>query len=338
MKILVIGGTQFVGRHFVEQAVSRGHEVTLFNRGNNPAPAGVERSVQGDRNEDLGRLADGDWDAVLDTSAYFPRQVREAARVLAGRTNHYTFISTISVYSDQETPLQDESAPLIELPDPDTEELTGESYGGLKVLCERTLARHYPADTLVVRPGVIVGPHDPTDRFSYWPVRVARGGEVLAPVGPELPVQWIDVRDLAVWLTESIERRLTGTFNAVSEADRFTMGELLETSRAISASDARFTWVSEQFLVEQEVGPFVQLPLWVPANSLGFSRIDGSAAQREGLRVRPLADTARATLEWRQSQSERERPWRAGLTAEREQELLVAWSVRARAHAEGRDY
>ncbi|MEX2543099.1 MAG: NAD-dependent epimerase/dehydratase family protein [Trueperaceae bacterium] len=331
MELLFIGGSRFVGKHAVLEAVARGHSVTLFNRGNQPLPAGDLRHVQGDRNSDLERLAGETFDAVIDTSGYLPKQVRASAEALAGRVGAYLFVSSISVYADQTTPHQDEEAPLVELEDPNVEEITGETYGGLKVLCERALVGSFPVPPLVVRPGLVVGPDDPTDRFTYWPVRIGRGGEVLAPNHPGLPVQWIDARDLASWMIGGLERGEQGTFNAVSQVDRFSLGGLLEASRRITGSDARLTWVDEEFLLDHEVRPFVDQPLWIPGERANFLRIDGSRAHATGLDIRPMEDTISDTLEWYLSVGSGQPAGgeggalKAGLDPERERELLTAW-------------
>ena len=331
MRILVIGGTQFVGKHFVEEAVRRGHDVVLFNRGSKPAPAGVERVITGDRNTDLARLGDGQWDAVVDTSAYFPRQVREAASFLEAKVERYLFISTISVYADQTAPNQDEGGGLSRLDDESadevTGEVTGETYGPLKVAAEEALAAVYPADrSLVVRPGIIVGPDDPTDRFTYWPIRVPEGGEVLAPGGPDLPMQWIDARDLARWLVASLEDELAGTFNAVSEAGRFTLGQVLDASLEASGSNAQITWVDEEFLLEQGVQPFADLPLWLPDPMANMWTVDASKARASGLRIGPVAETVEATLAWQQARGAPDLKF--GMSAEREAAVLKAWRAR----------
>lgn len=302
MRLLVIGGTQFVGKHFVAEAVRRGHAVTLFNRGSKPAPDGVEQVINGDRNTDLARLGDNEWDAVIDTSAYVPRQVRELAKLLEPRVERYLFISTISVYADQTAPNQAETGELGRLDDESVEDVTGETYGPLKVLAEEALAKMYARDrSMVVRPGIIVGPDDPTDRFTYWPVRVARGGEVLAPQGPSLPMQWIDVRDLATWLVSSLERGLAGTYNAVSEAGRFTLGQVIDTSRSVSGSGADVTWVDEEFLSQHGVQPFADLPLWLPGELANMWSVDASLAFAAGLRIRQVEETVAATLAWHES-------------------------------------
>jgi 2'-hydroxyisoflavone reductase len=329
MDLLFIGGSRFIGKHAVIEAVERGHSVTLFNRGNQPLPSKEARHIRGDRNHDLDRLAGARFDAVVDTSGYVPRQVREAATVLAGRAAAYLFISSISVYADHTRPLQDESAGLIELADPTVEEVTGETYGGLKVLCERALADAFPGRIVNVRPGVVVGPDDPTDRFTYWPVRVDRGGEVLAPSGPEVPMQWVDVRDLASFLVTLLEQKAEGTYNAVSQADRFTLGALLDACRQESGSGARATWVAEEFLLERGVAPFRDLPLWLAGDTANFARIDGSKATTEGLRIRPVEDTVRDTLRW--FLDDGDRALSAGLDPARERELLSEWHELQRA-------
>ncbi len=329
MKLLVIGGTQFIGRHFVEDAVARGHEVTLFNRGSRPAPEGVAETIIGDRDTDLLKLADRGWDAMIDTSAYVPRQVREAARILEKNVDHYLFISTISVYRDTTEPYVDEDSELIRLEDATVEEVNGSTYGGLKVLCEEELAKVYPEDRrLVIRPCIVVGPEDPTDRFTYWVARMHRGGEILAPRGPALPLQWIDARDLAAWMTRSLEHSLAGTYNAVSEADRFDMGSLLAAAKEASekaggAVDAKVTWVDEHFLRLHEVRPFADLPFWLPEPSTNMFRIDHTRGHEAGLTIRPVEQTVRDTLAWHRERGEPE--LKVGLDPEREREVLEAW-------------
>lgn len=327
MRILILGGTQFVGRHFVEAAVARGHELTLFNRGSKPAPAGVAHQVVGDRNTDLARLAGRDFDAVLDTSAYVPRQVAEAAAALEGAVGAYLLVSTISVYADQLQAGLTEDSALLRLDDPSTEEVDGATYGGLKVLCEEALARVFPPERrLTVRPGIVVGPYDPTDRFTYWPARVAHGGQVLAPAGPELALQWIDGRDLADFMLGALERGVSGTYNAVSEAGRFRLGDVLAAAKRISGSSATITWVSEEFLLEHEVVPFGDLPFWLPGAAGNMFKVDSERAAAAGLRARSLEETVADTLAW---QAERGDPaLKVGLSAEREAELLELWRQR----------
>lgn len=322
MRLLVLGGTVFLGRHLVEAALGAGHEVTLFNRGRtNPGLFPGAEQITGDRNTDLHRL-EGTWDAVVDTCAYVPHQVERAAAQLAGQVGHYDVISSISVY-DGPAVGADEEAPLLPMPDDaPADEVTGGTYGPLKTACELAARDGFGADACVVRPGLIVGPHDPSDRFTYWPTRLARGGEVLAPGDPDGPVQYVDARDLAAWLLQLAEGRVTGTFNATGPAARQTRRQLLETI----APDAELTWVDEGFLLAHEVGPFMELPLWVPASSDGFMSIDCRRAHAAGLRHRPLAEIAADTLVWDRTRPAGER--KAGLTAEREAELLAAWHAR----------
>lgn len=333
MDILIIGGTVFLGRALAEAARARGHRLTLFNRGqSNPDLALDAEQIRGDRTGDLSALAGRRWDAVIDTCGYVPRVVRHSAAALADATDHYTFISSISVYASTGAPGVDETAPVGTLDDPTVEKVTGETYGPLKALCEQAAAEELPGRALVVRPGLIVGPHDPTDRFTYWPVRVARGGAVLAPGRPDRATQVIDVRDLAEWTIALIEQGQTGAFNATGPDRVLTMGELLDASREESASDAQPVWVDEDFLLEQGVAPWSELPLWIPESdpdAAGFSAIDVRKAIGAGLRFRPLRDTVRATLEWAGTRPA-ERAWRAGLAPDKEQALLKAWEARQR--------
>lgn len=330
MRLLVLGGTSFVGRHAVEQALARGHELTLFHRGKtNPGLFPGARELQGDRDGGLDALAEGRWDAVLDTSGYLPRVVRASAQSLAGRAGHYAFVSSVSVYPSFPAPGTDESFPVGELDDPASEDV-GKHYGPLKVGCEREVEAAFRGRTLVVRPGLIVGPHDPTDRFGYWPARADRGGELLAPAPPERQVQFIDVRDLAAWMLAALERGLAGTFNAAGPRPGPTFAELIEACIKVANRDARPVWADPAFLLEQGVAPWMDLPLWIPAGDPehAFMQNTSSArAEAEGLRFRPLEDTVRATLEWLRGERP-DRPWRAGLTPEREAELLAAWHER----------
>ncbi|HEX8222722.1 MAG TPA: SDR family oxidoreductase [Allosphingosinicella sp.] len=338
MKILILGGTLFLGRALTAAALESGHEVTLFNRGRHSREpvAGVETLI-GDRDGQLDALRGRSWDSVVDTSGYLPRLVRDSARLLAGSVERYVFISSISVYADFSRPT-DEGAPLATMPDESVEEVTGSSYGPLKVLCERAVEDALPGRALVVRPGLIVGPNDPTVRFSYWTARAARGGEVLAPGEPETPVQLIDVRDLAGWTVRMIEAGETGVFNASGPDFVLTMGDLLETCRAESGGEARFTWVDEAFLTERCVQPWSELPLWLPESSAThryFHRAAIGRALAAGLTFRPLAETVRDTLAWQRSSEGRPLPEKSGvplpdttLRAEREAELLAEWHGR----------
>lgn len=328
MRTLILGGTVFLGRHFIDSARARGWPLTLFNRGqSNPDLYQDLEQLRGNRDPQippgLAPLAERSWDLIVDPSGYVPRLVEASLAALASSA-YYCFISTISVYSDFATPGQDESAPLDTVEDPTTEEWAGPAYGPLKVLCEDAVRAARPDSHLNVRAGLIIGPHDPTERYTYWVRRVARGGEVLAPVGPDFPVQAIHAGDIAEWSLDMAAAGRSGTFNVTSAV--YPLGELLETAREVSGSDARFTYVSEEFLQEQEVGAWMELPLWLPTAMNGLMQTSVAAAQAQGLRTRPLAQTIRETLAWT-----RETPPVAddvGLTPEREAALLAAWGER----------
>ncbi|HEX6160301.1 MAG TPA: NAD-dependent epimerase/dehydratase family protein [Thermoanaerobaculia bacterium] len=297
MKLLILGGTRFVGHHLAAAALARRHELTLFHRGiERTAPDPAVETILGDRNHDLDRLH-GRWDAVIDTCGYLPRSVRQSAEFLGPSVERYVFISSISAYADPSAPGLDETAPLADLSaeqlrqaneidpsGPVSAATYGRMYGGLKALCEAAAEEVLPNRVLTIRPGLVVGPRDYTDRFTYWPVRVARGGEVLAPGSPGRYVQFIDARDLAEWIIDMVERRQTGIYNASGAPHELTMGALLETCRAVSGSDARFTWVSESFLAREHVTPWSEMPLWLPEQRPGSS---GSSGRSSSPRVIP---------------------------------------------------
>ncbi len=298
MKLLILGGTRFVGRHLTAAALAAGHRVTLFHRGvSHPELFPEAERLHGDRDlaEGLAALSGRGWDAVIDTSGYRPEQVRASAGLLAGAVERYVFISTVSVYADFAAG-PDEGSPLKQPLPPREEEHEGHSYGALKVLCEQEAEAAMPGRVLHVRPGLLIGPHDRTQRFAWWVRRVAAGGEVLAPGRPEHPLQLLDARDLAAWVLGALERRATGPFNVTSRPGRLTFGGLLATCRSVAASEARFTWVGEEFLLEHEVAPSGDLPLWLPAAYHGFYRIDIGRAAALGLAPRPLAQSVRAVL------------------------------------------
>jgi 2'-hydroxyisoflavone reductase len=330
VKVLILGGTQFLGRHLVEAALTRGHAVTLFNRGKtNPDLFPDVEKLRGERDGQLDALKGRAWDVAIDTCGYVPRIVALSARALADSVERYIFISSLSVFADTGQPDQDENGALATLADESTEQVTGETYGGLKVRCEQAAEAALPGRALIIRPGLIVGPHDPTWRFPYWVERVARGGEVLAPGEPQLPVQLIDARDLTAWIILKAETRQVGIYNATGPGYPLSMGQVLDCCETISGSDARFTWVSETFLLEQGVQPWSQLPLWVPAEAKGFHRFNINKAASDGLTFRPLDETVRDTLTWLRSlppayretvQAKRGE----GLASEREAELLAA--------------
>ncbi len=325
MKILIIGGTRFLGRHLVEAALACGHEVTLFNRGQtNPDLYPEIETILGDRDGGLGALTARQWDAVIDTCGYYPRIVRASALALAGAVEHYTFISSISVYPDETGPHADEAAPVGTLADETVEEITGETYGPLKALCEQRVHSAFSNGALIIRPGLIVGPHDSSDRFTYWPSRFARGGEVLGPGDPQMPVQIIDVRDLAEWNIRLIEDRVTGVFNTTGPENLLTMGEIIETCQQAAEVPSKIIWVNDEFLLEQNIAPYTELPLWVPKSYWWMSQVSISRALEAGLKFRPLTETVADTLAWEQTRSQ-DYEWANGLNPERESELLAAW-------------
>jgi 2'-hydroxyisoflavone reductase len=327
MRILIIGGTRFLGRHLVDAALARRHEVTLFNRGKtNPGLFPQLETILGDREKDVNRLQGHIWDAVIDVAGYFPRIVRLSAEVLEPIVSRYVFISSVSVYADFRKIGIDESYPVGKIEGEAVEEITGETYGPLKALCEKVVQETFGGErALIIRPGLIVGPHDPTDRFTYWPVRVARGGDVLAPQKPEALTQIIDVRDLSDFIIKLIEDNASGVYNATGPDYELTLGNLLQVSKQISGSDANFRWASVDFLNQNKVEAWSDMPAWIPdtEEDTGFARVDISKAIQAGLRFRPLEETLRDTLEWAKTRPA-DHEWKAGLTAEREAEVLAA--------------
>jgi 2'-hydroxyisoflavone reductase len=330
MRLLVLGGTKFLGRHVVDEALRRGHHVTMFNRGRTaPGLFPEVEELHGDRDGDLTALEGGRWHAVIDTCGYVPRVVRASAELLSTRGGHYVFVSSESVYAGNDTPDQDETAPVGTLENTSVEEITEDTYGPLKALCEQEVEQAFPERFLAARFGLIVGPHDPTDRFTYWVRRVAAGGEVLVPGPPDAPVQVIDVRDGAAWLVSAAESGASGACNVVGPEEPFTFDELMETCRAAAESDAAFTWVDPSFLLEEKVEPWSDLPLWLPGPEYaGFMRRDVGAARKEGLRFRPLADTVADTLAW--DSARHVDTLSAGIDRDREAQLLDAWRSRPR--------
>lgn len=333
LKVLIIGGTGFLGPHTVRRLRERGHTVTLFNRGRtNPGLFTDIEQLRGDRKTDLTALEGRKWDVVIDPSAYISADVTRSATLLAPNVGHYLLISTISVYAALDKPGMDERAPLATLKDPTVTQVTGETYGGLKALCEQAAEKAMPGKTTVIRPGLIVGPGDTTDRFTYWPVRVARGGEVLAPNKPSDFVQCIDVRDLANFVVSCVENRTTGIYNADAPQASLTIGRLLDTCKQVSRSDATFVWLPKDFMDAQKVRPWSDMPVWLPAegDTAGEGQISVKAAMAKGLQHRPLADTVRDTLAYVDTwPAERKAKLKAGLTPEREREVLAAWKVKA---------
>lgn len=355
LSILILGGTGFLGPHFVEAARARGHHLTLFNRGkSNPARFDGEafsdiEQLKGDRKTDLSALeGDRRWDVVLDTSAYLPADVTRVASLLAPRVGHYQIISSVSVYARNDI-ANDETSPVAVLADPGVTEVNGETYGGLKALCEKAAETALPGRVSVIRPGLIVGPGDTTDRFTYWPVRADRGGEILAPGTPEGLTQVIDVRDLAAFMLHVIEQRNTAVFNADAPAGTLTMGAVLASCQRVAqrmntincvrapcpqppGHASTLTWVPVDVLKQQEVSPWQDLPAWIPAEGdyAGFGRTSTVRAQQAGLTYRALDETVADTLAWwRTLPEDRRAKPKAGLSPEREAAVLKAWHAKA---------
>lgn len=336
MKILIIGGTKFLGRHLITAAQARGHEVTLFNRGKFSSETfeNVEQ-IHGDRNSDLDKLSGRSWDAVIDTCGFLPQSVKASAEALKDAVNQYVFISSGSVYTDIKVANYDENTPVAELTEDQRKragaidpkgELTGpilgDMYGALKILCEREAENAMPGRVLNVRSGMIVGAFDPTDRFTYWVMRTKSGGEVLAPGTPNRFVQLIDARDLAAWLIKAVEQNLTGIYNATGKPFELTMEKLLEEIKKASKSDAKFTWVDEDFMSRENIQPWSDMPFYLPESDKDaehFLSMSIDKALQTGIEFRPLSETIQDTLTWRNT---KEDALKAGISAERETELL----------------
>ena len=337
MKILIIGGTKFLGRHLIDAALADNHEVTLFNRGRNYAAekiADVEQ-IHGDRNVDLDKLDGKNWDAVIDTCGYLPQTVKKSAEFLADKAGQYVFISSGSVYAETDNPNYDETTRTAKLSaeqqaaveeiDSNSElnGLTlGENYGALKVLCEKAAEYAMPNRVLSVRAGMIVGKFDRTDRFAYWVMRVAKGGEILAPGTPGNFVQLIDGRDLSEWIVKMIEENVSGIFNVAGKQLELTFGEMLNEIKAAAKSDAEFIWADENFLTANNVAPWSEMPFYLPESdphTRNFLTMNVDKALAKGLKFRPLSDTILDVLNWRKAQNFE---MKAGISVEREHELL----------------
>jgi 2'-hydroxyisoflavone reductase len=320
VRLLLLGGTKFLGRHAVDAALAAGHEVTTFTRGRtNPGLFPEVEHLRGDRDGDLEALRGRAWDGAIDTSGYVPRIVRQSAELLRDAVERYVFVSSISAYGDFSVPI-DEATPVAELDDPGTEDVA-EHYGALKAACEGVVEEIYGDRSARVRAGLIVGPFDPTDRFTYWPRRIAAGGRVLAPGVPEAPVQFVDARDLAAWLVQLALEGPGGLYNATGPAEPLAFAELLERSRATLGSNATVVWTDAQRVLDAGVAPWTELPLWLPdPDYAGMSRADISRAVDAGLRFRPLEQTVADTLAW-----DRTVPGdRPTLAPEKEREILAA--------------
>ena len=327
MNMLVLGGTGFIGPHMVREALRRGHSVTLFNRGRSNASLFPDlKTLVGDRDPDKGAglsaLENGKWDAVIDNSGYIPRHVKASAKLLGHSVKQYIYISTISVYETFST-ANYENSPLAKIQDESVEEVTGETYGPLKALCEKRAAQAIKSSKLtILRPTYICGPGDHTDRFSYWPVRTLRGGKMLWPGRREDMTQIIDVRDLANFTIDCVERRISGTYNTVTPEGGYSMGDLHDDCLAVSAADMQAVWVSKQFIERHDAGRY--FPVWAPMDSdyAGLPFVNGAKAREAGLNNRPICETVRDTIDWWRTLPE-DRELRAGLSPEREAELLA---------------
>jgi 2'-hydroxyisoflavone reductase len=344
MRILILGGTGFTGPFQVKYALSRGHKVTVFNRGRTRPgilPKEAEQLI-GDRNGQLDALKGRQWDVVIDVPTTLPVWIRDAAQILKGNVDRYIFVSSISVYSDVSKPGSDETAPLAKYTGADAIKETSATlrasnfalYGPLKALSEAEAEKWFPGKALIVRPGLIVGPGDESDRFTYWPVRVERGGEVMAPGNPTDPVQLIDARDLAEWIIRMAEQGATGSYNATGPKNKLGIGGMLDGIKKATKSNAQFTWVPADFLAEHKIRPWADMPVWIPprGEETGFAEISIKRALDKALTFRTLADTTQATLEWfKQQTAERQAKLKAGITAEKEKEVLAAWHAKKKA-------
>jgi 2'-hydroxyisoflavone reductase len=324
MDVLILGGPKFLGRAMIDAALAARHNVTVFNRGQtNPDDYPQIEKLRGDRDGKLDALRSRKWDVVIDDCGYVPRIVRQSAEALRDAVGRHVFISSISAYKDMDSRGIDEDYPLAKLQDESVEVIDGETYGGLKALCEQVVQETYGERSLVIRPGLIVGPHDPTNRFTYWLTRTARGGEMLTPVSPDYPMQIIDVRDLAEWTLRVAADGVSGVFNATGPDYDLTLGTALESAKEVSKSDAKFVWASEEFLLANNVTPWVEMPLWL-TGEVKVHEMSIDRALAAGLTFRPLATTVRDTLAWASNEPALDPPT-AGMTPERENELLAAW-------------
>lgn len=344
MKLLIIGGTKFLGRHLVTAGLNRGHSLTLFNRGRTASEDTPDvESIHGDRHQDLAKLAGRRWDAVIDTCGFFPQSVDLSAEALSDSVGLYIFVSSISAYGDfsridydedastaQLTAEQQEQVEGVDLAGEVSAAVLGEAYGALKALCERAAENAMPGRVLNVRSGLIVGRFDHTDRFSYWVMRVADGGEVLAPGSPSRFIQMIDAQDLAEWIVSMAEKGQAGVYNVTGKPFELTMERMLDRIRDVTASNAAFTWVSEEFLERENVQPWSEMPLYLPESdemTKGFLSANIDKALASGLVLRPMENTISDTFEWRKTQ---DYPLRAGIDRAREKDLLEKWREQVR--------
>ncbi|WP_127935183.1 NAD-dependent epimerase/dehydratase family protein [Nonomuraea polychroma] len=337
MRVLVIGGSGFLGRAVVEEALARGHEVTTFNRGRSGVDVPGVEAVRGDREApgDLERLVDGrTWDFVVDTSGYVPRVVGASARALSGHVGTYAFISTISALAGFPGKPAGEDAEIWPC-EPDAGPDDG-NYGVLKAGCERAVEQGFDGNVLIVQPGIILGPHEDVARLPWWLTRIARGGQVLAPGEPDAPLQFVDARDLGIFTLDQAEGGASGRFLVTGPVGQTTYGEWLESCKEATGSDAEFVWVDSAFLAEQGAGTFVELPLWggpPSAETETFWSVPTAKAQAAGLRIRPVAETVRDTWEWLREIPEKRRNFgnntTHGIAPEKEAAILAAWASHA---------
>jgi 2'-hydroxyisoflavone reductase len=330
LKVLILGGTGFIGPHFIQALTEGGHTVTLFNRGKRDPEVkpGIEQLL-GDRNGQIETLKGRDWDVVIDNSGYTPKQVRATGELLNGHIKQYLFISSVAVYADFKKAGIDEDYPLKVLDDPTTDVVTGDTYGGLKVLAEKVVEELYGKNATLIRPSYIAGPGDHTDRFTYWPFRVSQGGEMLAPGAPGDPFQYIDVRDLANFVRLCVEKRVSGKYNLCNASGSVTIGSLLDASKKVTGADTKFVWASPEFLEKNEIigekakGNFV--PIWQSGagEDAGICLASNVRAVKKGLKCRGVEETIKDTLAWQKTRPEDKQKLKAGLTPEMEAELLV---------------
>jgi 2'-hydroxyisoflavone reductase len=329
VKILIIGGTRLLGRHIVESALGRGYEITLFNRGiTNPDIFTDIETIHGDRDGGLGPLKGRKWDTVIDTSGYFPRVVSQAVDLLRESTDTYVFLSTVAVYDDLSQLGLKENAPLATTDDPTFEEIVGESYGALKALCEKSVRKAFKKRALIIRSGLLVGPYDPSDRFSYWVNRIARGGRVLAARPKNFQVQFIDARDLAGWILDMAAGKKSGTYNAIGPGQKTTMEIFLKEINNILGNKAKLVWVNKRFILDNGVKHWTDLPIWIAdKKEVGMLAVDNAKALKAGLTFRPFDKTVIDTLKWLKTRPKGYR-WKNGLSIKREKELIKKWGRR----------
>jgi 2'-hydroxyisoflavone reductase len=328
LRVLIFGGTGFIGPHFVEVLRANGHKLTLFNRGKrNPQLFPDVETLIGDRNGQVDAIKGRDWDVVIDDSGYTPRQVKLTTDALKGHVQHYIFVSSISVYRDLSPPGIDEDYQLATLADPTKEEITDATYGGLKALCEKTVEQAFGTQSAIIRPTYIVGPGDRSDRFTYWPVRTAKGGQMLAPGSPADPIQFIDVRDLAEFVRACVEHRFSGSYNACNPPGAVTIGDLLQTSKRLSGANTQFVWAPTEFLDKHKTLETGEVTIWAPpvGELAGANLVSSARAVAKGLRFRPVEATVRDLMAWHKTRpAEEQQKLRAGFTTAREAELLKA--------------